>query len=63
MRQIKVLVVEDSLLFRELLIQKLNEDPAIHMHFLELDNTRYHFLSVYRMFFLRPGSRIALVIG
>ena len=31
MRQIKVLVVEDSLLFRELLIQKLNEDPAIQV--------------------------------
>ncbi|MGN0507103.1 MAG: chemotaxis response regulator protein-glutamate methylesterase [Lachnospiraceae bacterium] len=31
MRQIRVLVVEDSLVFRELLIQKLNEDPAIEV--------------------------------
>ena len=31
MRQIKVLVVEDSLVFRELLIQKLNEDPTIQV--------------------------------
>ena len=29
MRQIKVLVVEDSLLFRELLVQALNSDPAL----------------------------------
>lgn len=29
MRQIRVLVVEDSLLFRELMVQNLNEDPAI----------------------------------
>ena len=29
MRQIKVLVVEDSLVFRELLVQNLNADPAI----------------------------------
>lgn len=29
MRQIKVLVVEDSLLFRELLVQNLSADPAI----------------------------------
>lgn len=29
MRQIKVLVVEDSMLFRELLVQTLNADPAI----------------------------------
>lgn len=29
MRQIKVLVVEDSLVFRELLVQNLNKDPAI----------------------------------
>ncbi len=29
MRQIKVLVVEDSLVFRELLVQSLNADPAI----------------------------------
>ncbi len=29
MRQIRVLVVEDSLVFRELLVQKLNADPAI----------------------------------
>ena len=31
MRQIRVLVVEDSLVFRELLIQRLNEDPAIQV--------------------------------
>lgn len=31
MRQIKVLVVEDSLVFRELLVQNLNKDPAIHV--------------------------------
>ncbi len=29
MRQIKVLVVDDSLVFRELLVQNLNKDPAI----------------------------------
>jgi len=29
MRQIKVLVVEDSLVFRELLVQRLNADPVI----------------------------------
>ena len=29
MRQIRVLVVEDSLVFRELLVQNLNADPAI----------------------------------
>ena len=29
MRRIKVLVVEDSLVFRELLVQSLNADPAI----------------------------------
>lgn len=29
MRQIRVLIVEDSLVFRELLVQCLNEDPAI----------------------------------
>ncbi|MDD6307605.1 MAG: chemotaxis response regulator protein-glutamate methylesterase [Clostridiales bacterium] len=29
MRQIRVLVVEDSLVFRELLVQNLNRDPAI----------------------------------
>jgi len=29
MRQIRVLVVEDSLVFRELLVQTLNKDPAI----------------------------------
>lgn len=29
MRQIKVLVVEDSLVFRELLVQNLNADPAL----------------------------------
>lgn len=29
MRQIRVLVVEDSLIFRELLVQNLNKDPAI----------------------------------
>ena len=29
MRQIRVLVVEDSLVFRELLVQNLNKDPAI----------------------------------
>lgn len=31
MRQIKVLVVEDSLVFRELLVQVLNSDPAIEV--------------------------------
>ena len=31
MRQIKVLVVEDSLVFRELLVQNLNKDPAIEV--------------------------------
>lgn len=31
MRQIRVLVVEDSLLFRELLVQNLNQDPAIQV--------------------------------
>ncbi len=31
MRQIRVLVVEDSLLFRELLVQNLNKDPAIQV--------------------------------
>lgn len=31
MRTIKVLVVEDSMLFRELLVKKLNEDPAIEV--------------------------------
>ena len=31
MRRIKVLVVEDSLVFRELLVQKLNKDPAIQV--------------------------------
>ena len=29
MKQIRVLVVEDSLVFRELLVQALNSDPAI----------------------------------
>ena len=29
MRQIRVLVVEDSLVFRELLVQSLNSDPAV----------------------------------
>ena len=29
MRQIRVLVVEDSLVFRELLVQNLNQDPAL----------------------------------
>ena len=29
MRQIRVLVVEDSLVFRELMVQNLNKDPAI----------------------------------
>ena len=29
MRQIRVLVVEDSLLFRELLVRNLNADPGI----------------------------------
>jgi len=29
MRQIRVLVVEDSLVFRELLVQSLTADPAI----------------------------------
>jgi len=31
MRQIRVLVVEDSLVFRELLVRNLNEDPAIQV--------------------------------
>ena len=31
MRQIRVLVVEDSLVFRELLVQNLNKDPAIEV--------------------------------
>lgn len=31
MRQIKVLVVEDSLVFRELMVQNLNKDPAIRV--------------------------------
>lgn len=31
MRQIRVLVVDDSLVFRELLVQNLNKDPAIHV--------------------------------
>lgn len=31
MRQIRVLVVEDSLVFRELLVQNLNRDPAIQV--------------------------------
>lgn len=31
MHQIKVLVVEDSLVFRELLVQNLNKDPAIRV--------------------------------
>lgn len=31
MRQIKVLVVDDSLVFRELLVQNLNRDPAIQV--------------------------------
>ncbi len=31
MRQIRVLVVEDSLVFRELLVQHLNADPAINV--------------------------------
>ena len=31
MRQIKVLVVEDSLVFRELLVKNLNKDPAIQV--------------------------------
>ena len=31
MRQIKVLVVEDSLVFRELLVTNLNKDPAIQV--------------------------------
>ena len=31
MRQIKVLVVEDSLVFRELLVRNLNKDPAIQV--------------------------------
>ena len=29
MRQIRVLVVEDSLVFRELLVQSINSDPAL----------------------------------
>lgn len=31
MRPIKVLVVEDSIVFRELLVQNLNKDPAIQV--------------------------------
>lgn len=31
MRQIKVLVVDDSMVFRELLVQNLNKDPAIQV--------------------------------
>ena len=31
MRQVRVLVVEDSLVFRELLVQNLNKDPAIQV--------------------------------
>ena len=31
MRPIKVLVVEDSLVFRELLVQNLNKDPSIEV--------------------------------
>lgn len=31
MRQIRVLVVEDSLVFRELMVQNLNKDPAIQV--------------------------------
>ena len=31
MRPIRVLVVEDSLVFRELLVQNLNKDPAIEV--------------------------------
>lgn len=31
MRQIRVLVVEDSIVFRELLVQNLSKDPAIHI--------------------------------
>lgn len=31
MRQIRVLVVEDSLVFRELLVQNLNKDPALNV--------------------------------
>ena len=31
MRPIRVLIVEDSLVFRELLVQNLNRDPAIEV--------------------------------
>lgn len=31
MQPIKVLIVEDSLVFRELLVQNLNRDPAIQV--------------------------------
>ena len=31
MRPIRVLVVEDSIVFRELLVQNLNRDPAIQV--------------------------------
>ena len=31
MRPIKVLIVEDSIVFRELLVQNLNRDPAIQV--------------------------------
>ena len=32
MRPIKVLVVEDSMVFRELLVQNLNKDPDIERY-------------------------------
>ena len=31
MQPIKVLVVDDSIVFRELLVQNLNKDPAIEV--------------------------------
>ena len=31
MLPIKVLIVEDSIVFRELLLQNLNRDPGIHV--------------------------------
>ena len=36
MQPIKVLVVEDSMVFRELLVQNLNRDPAIPVSYTHL---------------------------
>ena len=49
MRKIRVLVVEDSMLFRELLVQNLNRDPGIEVvaaardPFEARDMERYYF--------------------